>query len=64
MRQRAAGSATTRGSTPPTGSRRRPTALAAQGAELVAVGHNPIDKVWADQPEPSNARLDRPVGQI
>lgn len=31
--------------------------LAAKGAELVAVGQNPIDKVWADQPEPSKARL-------
>lgn len=32
-------------------------ALAARGAELVAVGRNPIDAVWADQPEPSRARL-------
>jgi Xaa-Pro aminopeptidase len=32
-------------------------ALAAKGAELVAVGQNPIDKVWADRPQPSNARL-------
>ncbi|HET9355422.1 MAG TPA: M24B family metallopeptidase, partial [Sphingomicrobium sp.] len=31
--------------------------LAAKGAELVAVGQNPIDKVWADRPEPSRARL-------
>jgi Xaa-Pro aminopeptidase len=31
--------------------------LAAKGAELVAVGRNPIDKVWADRPEPSKARL-------
>ena len=31
--------------------------LAAKGAELVPVGQNPIDKVWADQPEPSKARL-------
>ena len=31
--------------------------LAAKGAELVAVGVNPIDKVWADRPEPSRARL-------
>src|SRR6478672_10233994 len=32
-------------------------ALADKGAELVAVGQNPIDKVWADRPEPSRARL-------
>jgi Xaa-Pro aminopeptidase len=32
-------------------------ALADKGAELVAVRHNPIDAVWADQPEPSRARL-------
>ena len=32
-------------------------ALADRGAELVAVGQNPIDKVWADRPEPSRARL-------
>ncbi len=32
-------------------------ALAEKGAELVAVGRNPIDSVWADQPEPSRARL-------
>jgi Xaa-Pro aminopeptidase len=31
--------------------------LAAKGAELVAVGHNPIDKVWADRPQPSKARI-------
>jgi Xaa-Pro aminopeptidase len=31
--------------------------LAAKGAELVPVGQNPIDKVWADRPEPSKARL-------
>ena len=31
--------------------------LAAKGAELVPVGQNPIDKVWADRPEPSRARL-------
>ena len=31
--------------------------LAAKGAELVAVKRNPIDAVWADQPEPSKARL-------
>jgi Xaa-Pro aminopeptidase len=33
-------------------------ALAEKGAELVAVGQNPIDKIWADQPEPSPARLE------
>ncbi|HEX8639589.1 MAG TPA: aminopeptidase P family protein [Allosphingosinicella sp.] len=32
-------------------------ALAAKGAELVAVPRNPIDAVWADKPEPSRARL-------
>ena len=32
-------------------------ALADKGAELVAVRRNPIDQVWADRPEPSNARL-------
>ena len=32
--------------------------LAARGAELVAVGQNPIDRVWADQPAPSAARLE------
>ena len=32
-------------------------ALAAKGAELVAVRRNPIDAVWAERPEPSNARL-------
>src|SRR5687767_4390047 len=31
--------------------------LAAKGAELVAVGRNPIDAVWQDRPEPSKARL-------
>jgi len=31
--------------------------LAAKGAELVAVARNPIDAVWADQPQPSKARL-------
>ncbi|MGZ8282735.1 MAG: aminopeptidase P family protein [Allosphingosinicella sp.] len=33
-------------------------ALADRGAELVAVGRNPIDAVWSDKPEPSRARLD------
>jgi Xaa-Pro aminopeptidase len=32
-------------------------ALAARGAELVPVGRNPIDAVWAEQPGPSTARL-------
>jgi len=32
-------------------------ALAARGAELVAVETNPIDAVWPDQPDPSDARL-------
>src|SRR5690242_16208121 len=32
--------------------------LAAKGAELIAVGQNPIDRVWADQPLPSAARLE------
>ena len=32
-------------------------ALAEKGAELVPVQRNPIDAVWADQPEPSKARL-------
>ena len=32
-------------------------ALADKGAELVAVGHNPIDAVWAEQPRPSTAKL-------
>ncbi|MEA1014126.1 aminopeptidase P family protein [Sphingosinicella sp. LY1275] len=32
-------------------------ALAAKGAELVAVRRNPIDAVWDGQPEPSKARL-------
>jgi Xaa-Pro aminopeptidase len=31
--------------------------LAARGAELVAVGTNPIDRVWTDRPTPSKARL-------
>jgi len=32
-------------------------ALAARGAELVAVAQNPIDKVWSDRPEASKAHL-------
>ena len=31
--------------------------LASRGAELVPVERNPIDKIWADRPEMSNARL-------
>ena len=31
--------------------------LARRGAELVAVGENPIDKIWQDRPEPSKAHL-------
>ena len=33
------------------------TALAAKGAELVAVETNPIDAIWPDHPLPSDARL-------
>ncbi len=32
-------------------------ALAERGAELVPVASNPIDRVWADRPAPSDARL-------
>jgi Xaa-Pro aminopeptidase len=32
-------------------------ALAEKGAALVAVDANPIDKVWADQPAPSDAKM-------
>ncbi|HET9810885.1 MAG TPA: aminopeptidase P family protein [Sphingomicrobium sp.] len=32
-------------------------ALASRGAELVAVGENPIDKIWRDRPEASKAKL-------
>jgi Xaa-Pro aminopeptidase len=32
-------------------------ALAEKGAELIAVETNPIDKVWADQPAPSSAKM-------
>jgi Xaa-Pro aminopeptidase len=32
-------------------------ALAARGATLVAVADNPIDRIWADRPEPSKAAL-------
>ena len=31
--------------------------LASRGAELVAVGENPIDKIWRDRPEASKAKL-------
>ena len=33
------------------------TALAARGAELVAVERNPVDAVWTDRPAPSVAKL-------
>ena len=32
-------------------------ALKDKGAQLVAVGRNPIDAVWSERPEPSKARL-------
>lgn len=32
-------------------------ALADKGAELVAVARNPVDAIWSDRPEPSNAQL-------
>src|SRR3546814_7441873 len=32
-------------------------ALAESGATLVAVESNPIDAVWADRPQPSDAKL-------
>ena len=32
-------------------------ALAAKGAELVAIAENPIDRVWRDRPAPSGERL-------
>jgi Xaa-Pro aminopeptidase len=32
-------------------------ALAAKGAELVAVAHNPVDAVWTDKPAPSPALM-------
>jgi len=31
--------------------------LGSRGAELVAVGENPIDKIWRERPEPSKAKL-------
>ena len=37
--------------------RKASEALAARGAELVAVKRNPIDAVWDDRPEASNAQL-------
>jgi Xaa-Pro aminopeptidase len=45
------------GCTRATGSGKAREALAARGAELVAVGRNPIDSIWAEQPQPSTARL-------
>src|SRR3546814_17813851 len=42
-------------------------ALAESGATLVAVESNPIDAVWADRPQPSDAKLtvqpDVPAGK-
>ncbi len=32
-------------------------ALAAKGAELVAVDRNPVDAVWSDRPAPSDAKI-------
>ncbi|MFC3578774.1 aminopeptidase P family protein [Sphingomonas hylomeconis] len=32
-------------------------ALKTKGATLVAVDHNPIDAIWADRPQPSDAKL-------
>jgi Xaa-Pro aminopeptidase len=37
--------------------KRAKEALASRGAELVPVQRNPIDKIWADRPEMSKARL-------
>jgi Xaa-Pro aminopeptidase len=37
--------------------KRAKEALASRGAELVPVERNPIDKIWADRPEMSKARL-------
>jgi Xaa-Pro aminopeptidase len=37
--------------------RKAKEALANRGAELVAVSRNPIDEIWNDRPEASNARL-------
>ena len=37
--------------------KRAKDALAMRGAELVPVERNPIDKIWADRPEMSKARL-------
>ncbi len=33
------------------------SALAERGAELVAVDTNPVDRIWADRPQPSMAQL-------
>ncbi|MBK8375019.1 MAG: aminopeptidase P family protein [Sphingomonadales bacterium] len=32
-------------------------ALKSVGAQLIAVGENPIDKIWSDRPAPSDAKL-------
>src|SRR5690349_10751112 len=37
--------------------KRAKEALASRNAELVAVGQNPIDKIWNDRPEASLAKL-------
>jgi len=37
--------------------RKAKEALAARGAELVAVARNPIDRIWSDRPEASKAHL-------
>jgi Xaa-Pro aminopeptidase len=37
--------------------KRAKTTLKSRGAELVAVGQNPIDKIWNDRPEASKAKL-------
>lgn len=37
--------------------RRAKDALASRGAELVPVERNPIDKIWADRPDMSDAKL-------
>ena len=38
--------------------------LAARGAELVAVERNPIDRVWTDRPQASDAKLVVQTGPI
>lgn len=37
--------------------RQASAALAARGAELVAVDTNPVDAIWPDRPQPSDAKL-------